>query len=89
MEFKTQEEKDETIYRYRNFIADKVVDLQKFPMSLKDVEDQEGTLKVVKKIEDACTDIRKGYIRLEDAEYAEVEEDTGSMYIDDENEGFY
>ncbi len=70
----TQEEKDQEIYRYRNFIADKVVDLQKFPIEIKDVEDQEGTEKIIKKIEDTCTDIRKGYIRLEDIMYAEVEE---------------
>jgi hypothetical protein len=86
MGFKSQEEKDAEIYRYREFIANKVVDLQKFPMAIRDVEDQENTEKIVKKIEDTCTDIRKGYLRLEDVMYAEVEED--SMY-GDEGDEFY
>ena len=74
MGFRTQEEKDQQIYFYRNFIADKVVDLQKFPMSIVDVEDREGTEKIIKKIEDTCTDIRKGYVRLEDVVYTDVDE---------------
>lgn len=87
-EFQTQEDKDRAIYTYRNFIADKIVDLQKYPMNMKDPDDQEGTLKILKKIEDTCTDIRKGYVRLEDAQYADVEEDENSMY-NTEEDGFY
>jgi hypothetical protein len=85
--FASQEEKDQEIFRYKNFIADKVVDLQKFPMEIKDAEDQENTEKIIKKIEDTCADIKKGYVRLEDVMYAEVEDAGGSMYNDEE--GFY
>lgn len=81
MGYRTQDEKDEDLFKYRNFIADKFVDLQKFPMSLRDVEDQEGTEKIIKKIEDACVAIHQGYVRLEDIEYTEVDGD--SMYSDD------
>lgn len=85
MAFASQEEKDQEVFRYQNFIADKVVDLQKFPMEIKDVEDQEGTLKIIKKIEDICQDIRKGYVRLEDVMYAEVEDSGNSMYGDEDS----
>ncbi len=88
MGFRTQGEKDEALFQYRNFIADKFVDLQKFPMSLRDVDDQEGTEKILKKIEDACVAIHQGYVRLEDIQYTEVEED--SMHSDDgDGDGYY
>ncbi len=83
MAFKSQEDKDAEIFRYRNFIADQVVDLQKFPMAIKDPDDQEGTEKIVKKIEDACINIRKGYIRLEDVMYADVEPEENNGESDD------
>ena len=85
MSFRTQEEKDEALFRYRNMIADKFVDLQKFPMSLRDVDDQEGVEKILKKIEDACTSIHQCYVRIEDIQFTEVEED--SMYNNEDSNG--
>lgn len=86
--FKTQEDKEKAIFTYRTFIADKIVDLQKFPIALRDPDDREGTIKIIKKIEDTCIDIRKGYIRLEDASYAEVEEEIYGK-SDDDSDDFY
>lgn len=74
MGYKTQDEKNEQIYNFRNFIGGKITDLQKFAMQIKDPEDQEGTEKLLKRIEDACVDIHKGYIRLEDIMYTQVDD---------------
>jgi hypothetical protein len=60
-----QSDLDEKIYEVKSFIADKFKDIQMQSRSLKNVESEVKVKQTLIKIQDAITDIRRGYDELE------------------------
>lgn len=82
-----QSELDEKIYEVKSFIADKFKDIQMQSRSLKNVESEVKVKQTLIKIQDAITDIRRGYDELENLTLI-IPDQNEPEETDDNNLGF-